>query len=424
MLIMRIAWRSFLRHRRRSIITATAISFGLALMLISFGIGNSAHNNMADMGIRLGAGHVIVQGKGFQAEQTLDYSVSEPDEILAQARKISGVVTAVPRVTAGGLISTGAASARVMVAGVDPALEPQASLIAAPERRVVGEYLRRTEDMPYASQPADIYVGVTLAETLALAVDDRVILTVSPRGDDRPRTAAFIVRGVFRTGIADLDNYSAQIPIDVAQKLFHLGTDVTQIAVLCDGLDRTAGAVDALRARLRGRADFDQLEIMPWQEALRELYEAIVLDDAGNYFMMAIIFVIVAIGIFNTVLMSVIERTREFGVMMAIGTSARQMFAIVMAEAFVLGVVSVAVGLALGLSVHYYFASHGLDLTALYGEDLEMAGIVFEGRIYSDLAASSVTLWALVVLAIVVLSAIYPALRATRLDPVEAMRHA
>jgi len=178
----------------------------------------------------------------------------------------------------------------------------------------------------------------------------------------------------------------------------------------------------ALAAALGATAPGATLEVLPWQRTLRELYEAIVLDDLGFFLMMAIIFVIVAIGIFNTVLMSVVERTRELGVMMAIGTSKRRLFAIVLAEAAVLAVVAAAVGVALGVGIHLYFLHHGLDISALFG-DMQVAGIVISGTMYSQLSAGDVVLWTAVVIAIVLVSALYPATRVTRLDPLEAMRH-
>jgi len=136
-----------------------------------------------------------------------------------------------------------------------------------------------------------------------------------------------------------------------------------------------------------------------------------------------VVFVIVAIGIFNTVLMSVVERTRELGVMMALGTGRRTVFAAVLVESLVLALVASAVGLAIGLSIHAWLYSHGLDMASLYGEDVEFAGIVFQGRIYSYLTVGAVVKWTAVVIGIVLASSVYPSYRATRLEPVEAMRH-
>ena len=420
MIAFRIAWRSFLRHRRRSIITSVAVSLGLAMMLIFVGMAKDGHDRMAEMGIRLGSGHVVVQGRGFQEEQTLDYLVADPARVMAAAAAIPGVERTARRVRTTGLVSTGAASKAVIVAGVDPDVEPLVSSIAS-KKLVAGEYLRKREELAFANAPADIYVGRKLMETLNLELEDRVVLTVSPLGAARPAAAAFTVRGVFHSGMGELDGFYVEIPIREAQKLLKLGDKVTQVAVMVDELEVTLDVSSALGAAL---ADDAELEVLPWQEALAELYEAIVLDDIGMYMMMAIIFIIVAIGIFNTVLMSVVERTREFGVMLAVGTSHRLLFKIVMAEALVLAVVASIIGLAVGLALHAWMASSGLDMAALYGEDFEFAGIVLEGRIYSSLSASVVSMWTLVVMGIVILSALYPALRATRLKPVEAMRHA
>jgi len=419
MLVLRIAWRSFVRHRRRSIITGAAIALGLAMLLAFLGLAQDAHRRMAELGIGLGGANVAVQGAGYQDELTLDHVVAEPQPIIALARRVPGVRAVVPRVRASGLISTGAASAGVAVAGVDPELEAAVSTIAGAGARVDGAYLRPRSAVEFAHQPADIYIGAQLARTLDLAVGDRVVLEASPRGGSHPSSAAFFVRGVFRTGLDELDGFYVEIPLADAQALYGLGEAVTQVAVFTRDLDDTAAVTQALVAATAGR---DDLEVLPWQRTLRELYEAIVLDDLGFYLMMAIIFVIVGIGIFNTVLMSVVERTRELGVMMAIGTSKRRLFLFVLAEAGILAVVAAGVGAAIGVGIHLYFHGHGLDMSALFG-DLQVAGIVVSGTMYSKLSVGDVVGWTAVVIGLVLLSALFPASRVARLEPLEAMRH-
>jgi ABC-type lipoprotein release transport system permease subunit len=420
MLTLRLAWRSFLRHRRRSAITSLALALGLAMMLVVVGIANGAHARMVELGVRMGAGHVIVEGRGYREERDLDHVIDRPGEVLAAARRIGGVRAAVPRVNASGLLRAGDSSVAVAFTGVDPSVEPAVSEVASNAHRVAGDYLRPRDRMPFANQPSDIYVGAQLAENLDLKVGDRVVLTASPRGGGAPASAAFLVRGVFRTGLAELDGFSVQIPIGDAQTLLGLGGSVTEIALMLDNPDDVDAVVSAMRAGIRGR---DELEVLPWQQALSELYESIVLDDAGMYLMMAVVFVIVGIGIFNTVLMSVVERTRELGVMMAIGTSARRLFGEVMAEAGVLAITGCAAGLALGLSIHAYLASTGLDVQQMFGNKMAIAGLLLEGRIYSRLSAGAVAGWTAVIAGIVLVSALYPAFRVAKLKPIEAMRH-
>ncbi len=420
MLTLMLAWRSFVRNKRRSIITAAAISLSLALMIVFVGLADDGHARMAEMGIRFGSGHVLIQGKGYQEQQTLDRLVTDPQRVVQLAKQIPEVKEAVVRVHASGLITAAERSSAVLLSGVDPTLEPLVSDIASEKKRVAGDYLRRRADMEFEKGPADIYLGVDLAETIGVGLGDRVVLTVSPVGESRPASAAFRVRGTFRSGLSDIDASYVEIPLGEAQKLLKLGTQASQVALLLDRLEDTEPVMLELQQSFAGQ---DALEILPWQIALRELYEAIVLDDLGMYLMMIIIFVIVGIGIFNTILMSVAERTRQFGVMMAVGTSKLRLLATIMAEAMVLALVSAVIGLALGLTGHALIAHYGIDIMALAGGEYEFAGIAFSGKIYSRLTLWVVTKWTLIVMAIVLTSAAYPALRATRLEPVEAMRH-
>lgn len=485
MLVLKIAWRSVIRHRRRSIITGSAITFGLVLTLFQLGVASDSHDRMAEMGIRMGSGHVLVQGDGFQAQQTLAYVVPNPQAIVTVARKIPGVKHVALRAHSSGLIRKGDLSSAVLVVGVDPELEPQSSdvpekmlkvgdlrltlrlpgnrrfrfalnlLLPIGKRRgpcvrgllgrgaKVGEsgpvalrfggaeltlalnakescYIRPLSALANRNYPADILIGAGLAKTLDVKIGEDLLLTVSPRGGGRAEGAKFIVSGIFRTGVNEVDSGMVYIPLKSAQKLLHLGRAVTQVAVLVDTLEQTAQVQRALSLAL---ANHKGLEILPWQVALKELYDAIVLDDGGMYVFLAIIFVVVVIGIFNTVLMSVLERTKEFGVMMALGTSGGRLFLIVACEAVLLGLVAAGVGLALGYALHSWVATVGIDISTLIGEDLEMAGISFSGRIYSKLPLAVALRWTFSVVVVVLLSALYPAYRATRLEPVEAMRH-
>ena len=389
-------------------------------MLMTIGTTTDGHRQMVDMGVRLGSGHVVVQAPKYQEEQTLDHLVNDPAGVAAAAKTLPHVKHVAQRIAVTGLISSGETSAGVMIAGVEPDVEPLVSDIASAKRRKRGGYLRTRAQMKFKNNPADVYLGEELAKTLDVNLGDRVVLTASAKGGGKPASAAFYVRGTFQTNVSDIDSFMVQIPIDEARALLKLGKAATQVALLLDNQDQTLATAAALKARIGN----DAIKVMPWQEALKELYDALVIDNGGGYVTMGIVFLIVCIGIFNTMLMSVMERTREFGVMMAIGTNQRRMFGIVVAEASVLGLVATLVGIGIGLGLHYWIASVGIDVAAMAGGKYEFAGIAFDGRMYSTLMTSEVIYAACGVFAMVVLSSIYPAWRATRLQPVEAMRHA
>ena len=192
MLNLLLGWRSFVRHRRRSLITTLAVSLSLAMMIVFVGLADDSHARMAEMGIRLGAGHVVVQPAGYQEDPSLDHLVEAPDEVIDEVKKQPGVVEATARLSASGLIQAGELSAAVVVNGVMPLVEPTLSTIASPDSRVSGDYLRRRQDMDFENMPADIYLGKALADHLEVAVGDRVVVTVSPRHGSQPASAAFL----------------------------------------------------------------------------------------------------------------------------------------------------------------------------------------------------------------------------------------
>jgi ABC-type lipoprotein release transport system permease subunit len=425
-LLLRLAWRSVWRHRRRSIITGAAISLGLAMMLIFVGIGDDGHARMAQSGVRLGAGHILVQGRGYQEQRTLDSLVPAPEKVISLAREIPSVAQVALRVQTSGLISAGDRSSSVHVSAVDPVVEARVSDFAAPKNRVAGEYLRPFDAATMTNRPAEMYLGQELAKTLEVELGDRVVLTMSPRGKERPVSAAFVVCGVFRTGVSELDGFYVEIALPVGQSLLGLGQAVTQVAILLRRLEDTTYATERLKQSLSVEPRVEvvrQLEVLPWTEALRELHEVIELDDASIYVMMYVIFFIVALGIFNAVLMSVMQRTKQFGVMMALGTSGARLFVLVLTEALILALVFSTLGLAIGLGLHAWVASTGIDLGALTGGDYQAAGVVINERIYSTLGVWTVAKWTLVVMGLVLAAAIYPAYRASKLQPVEAMNH-
>jgi lipoprotein-releasing system permease protein len=419
MLVLRLALRNSLRNRRRTLLAGIAICTSFALLIVFMGIGDGVHERMADIGVRMGLGDVIVEQQGYTDDPSLDRLIPEPApirEMLAHAR---GVVAVAPRLRADALVTSGATSVGVVLSGVDPGVESQVSKIDTPASMIAGSaILPRPTPRPLGELPPAV-IGAELASTLGVAVGDRITLTLRPVGGGDAHSGAYAVHGVFKTGVHDVDAFWVETTLADAQTLTRAGKGVTMLAAFLENVADSAAARERITATLTRRS----VEVLSWMEAAPDLYSVIAVDDGGMYVMMAIVFIVAAAGILNTLLMSVLERTREFGVMLALGTTPGRVLAIVLGEALVLGIAATAAGLALGLAGNHYFATTGIDLKALMGQNFEASGILMPSHFYAHLHLDKVAWSAGVILGLVMIGAAYPALRAARLEPVEAIRH-
>ncbi len=306
-----------------------------------------------------------------------------------------------------GLASTAENSAGVAIVGIDPAMERKVTTI---DRGIVkGQYLREGEVRP-------ILIGDRLAVNLKADVGDKVVL-LAQAADGSMGANLFRVAGIFRSGAPELDRGMAFILRQDAQALFSLQNRETEAVVLLNSSLAVPAAQQALQSKLAGK----NVEVLTWYQVEPFLLQFIQLDDAFFYIIVIIFFVVISIGILNTIMMSVFERVREFGVMMALGTKPRQIVKMVVEEAFVLALVGAVIGSAIGISASLYFAHHGMNLSA-WAEGAAALGMT-SSMVYTRLTAANVVISNLAVLAVVVLVGLYPAMHASRLRPVEAIRH-
>ncbi|HCF58289.1 MAG TPA: hypothetical protein DFS52_09895 [Myxococcales bacterium] len=406
MLILRMALRNLRRNLRRTLITGLAIGFGLALLVVSSGIADGVHAQMIRSGVSAMAGHLVVQGRGWQEQREPSIVVPQSPQVRAQLERLVPEATVVPRVFLQGLLTSPQGSAGVSLSAVVPELEARVEDLH--EKVVEGAYLD--------GNPQGLVLGQTLAETLAVGVGDKVVLMAQSKGDLESRLLR--VQGIFKAGIDEIDGFYGQIPVQTAQDLLGLGGEVTQLSVHL-GSDRDAGLVlETVRAALADR----RIEVLAWQEALPDLSQWIALDDAALYAFILAIALIVVIGITNTVSMSVFERIHELGVLLAVGMHPLRLALMVLAEALLLGGFAVAGGVAVGLLLNWPLEVWGLDYGAFTGGgSMEAAGVVFEMQQYSDLSLAKVALFAALTLAMTVLAAVYPAVKAARLRPIRCL---
>lgn len=421
-MILRIAFRNVLRQRRRTALTVVAIVASFALLIVLTGISDGAHEQIAEIGVRMGLGDVVVYAPGYRADPTLDETLKDSDAVVAAANGLGIPLDGVaPRLRTDGLTQAGSSGVGTAVWGVDPAVEGHLSKVGAPDSIVSGAALDASDATPPPGRPPPIVIGKEMARELGAQIGDRVTVTIQPaRGAAAQapamRTGAFLVKGIYASGVRDVDAHVVLVPLAVLQELAGVGHGVSMVAVLLRDTRRTPEAASLLAERLASTG----VQVLPWQKAAPELYATIVLDEAGMYLMMIVVYVVVAFGILNTILISVLERTREFGVLLAVGATPLHVVRIVMTEAALLGVGSVVIGLLFGLAGNYYLTTHGVSLDV---GTMEASGVLLPSHFYADLASDKVLVSGLLVFGLVVASALYPAIRAARLQPVEAMHH-
>ncbi|MBS2033023.1 MAG: ABC transporter permease [Deltaproteobacteria bacterium] len=407
--LVRLSWRNLGRNRRRTIITVAAISISLALLVVSSDMGDGFHQAMIAEGVSYQAGHVVVQAPDYQAHPEASKVVPDAPAVEATVARAVPGAKVVPRVFLQGLLSTPENSVGVQVTGVDPALE--ASVESLPGKIVKGSYLEPNDDR-------GIVFGTTLAETLGVGLGDKVVLMAQRGGEIQSRL--FRVKGLFRTGSQEIDGFYAQVPLAAAQAVLGVGQGVNQLSVHLQDEHRTPEATAQVKRALAGQ----RLEVLPWQAALPELHQFVVVDDGGLYAFVIIIAVIVALGILNTILMSVLERTHEFGVLLALGMTPWGLAGMVMAEAALLGLLAAALGGGLGALGSLPLDHYGIDYARMIGQGTEVGGVVMGStRVFGRLSVEKTVFFATVAWLITVSAAIYPTWKAARLRPVDAFRH-
>ncbi|HTT64812.1 MAG TPA: ABC transporter permease [Bryobacteraceae bacterium] len=407
MLFWQMAWRNVWRYRRRSLLTVLTISLGLAFNILMRGIGDGFHEQMVDNSVRAGIGHIEIHRAGYQRDPALLKTLPDLPLLERVAPATPHLIGCSFRVLGDGLASTAENSSGVRIIGIVPETERTVTTI---NRAVIaGQFLDEQMSRP-------VLIGERLAQSLGAGLHDKIVLVVQA-ADGSMGAQLFRVAGIFRSGSPDLDRGVVYLLRKDAQSLFSLGDGVTEAALLLDSSESVAAAQRYLASRLAGAP----VEILPWYVVEPFLRQFIQLDDAFFYIIVLILFFVISVGILNTVMMSVFERVREFGVMMALGAKPRQVVRLVIQESGALALLGVALGATLGSAATILIAYTGLDLSH-YAAGASALGITTT-VIRPELTSQNVIVSCLSVMLVVLLVALYPAIKAARLRPVEAIRH-
>lgn len=404
-MLPQLAWRNLWRNRRRTWLTASAIAFSAMLLVFMITLQLGAYDMMIGSTLQVYTGQMQVQRAGYLDKPQMRTSIPGARALAGELRQKTGIASMAVRANGFALASSGERSYGVPVVGVEPMHEPAVSTI--PRLVKQGRYLS-------ALDAPEVVAGTVLARNLRIEVGDELTLLGSGR-DGSVAAAVLPVVGVFESGVPELDRHLVQMPLGMFQDVFAMDTDAHAIVISGARLEDIPQRYALVQAHLpadRGLVLLDWDRLVP---GVRQLIQA---DTVQNWFTYIVLIVVVTFSILNTFLMSVLERTREFGLMLALGATPLRIGSLVVLESAMLTVLGLVIGVGAGAAISTYFYFQGFTFPGM-AEIYAQFGL--PGVITPKLSFEALTLGPAVIFVFTLAAALYPALRIRRLHPVEAM---
>jgi ABC-type lipoprotein release transport system permease subunit len=412
--LLRLAWRNLWYNPGRTLIAMAAIGLGYAMLLFVACLMAGLRQQMIESGTDLGLSHIEVHAPGYYPDRPIQQTLggrngTDVGTLIAAITADPRVLAASPRAYAYGLVSGTHQSVGAQLLGVVPDQEQKITVLQT--RMVRGSYLSERT-------PKGVVMGDDLATTLGVEVGSEMVL-LTPAADGSTGNDLYTLAGTFHTGLDTMDRGLLLMPLASLQELLRLPSGrIHEVGIRLHDITAATAAAAALEAQL---SEILPVRVMPWQELAPELADYVQFNRRVTFILFFIFFLLAAMGIVNTMLMAIIERTREFGMLMAVGMRPVQVVGLIVAEATTLAGASLLLGGALGSPLLWYLQAHGLNLGGSGGA-VSLAGVVVGPLWYGrqDFAAYTQAAFGLAVTALV--SALYPALRAARFRPAEALR--
>jgi len=403
--LWKLAIRDLGRNKRRSGLTLIAVALGLGLLVVTSGLTEGSVQGSIENNIRVQTGHVQVREESYDEDKVSmkwEDLLDDPQGVAAQAETLPNVRAATPVLWASGILATSEESAGVRVFGIDPLSEASATFR---EGTISGQFL--TSD-----DRSGILIGRRLAKSLELSAGDDINLLINT-SDEQPDEAIFTIRGVYDTSTPSFDESTVFLPLAKAQTFTRAGDRASAVLVLTDRQEDAEAVASALRA--------PGLKVLTWHDLNQVMLQAVETSMGIMYLMYLVVLAVVAVVIANTLLMSVFERTREMGILAALGMKGRQIMTMFVMEAATLGVIGIILGILLGSLGVYYLATEGWYI----GEELATAAtaeVAYGDTVYARFSISDTVALSIAELVITLVAALYPAWFAARMEPIDALR--
>jgi ABC-type lipoprotein release transport system permease subunit len=403
-LYLRIAWRNIWRHKRRTIIIVLAMSLTLSLMMWYDGLMNGFTDAIYGNAVKILGGNVQVHAEGYRAEANSNplFPLADPQAVIKAAEANPLTLAATQRIHTGGLVTSREGAFSVGIIGVEPEKEVKVNII--------GQNVKEGRNL--TSDDLDsVLIGKGLADAMGVKVGDRITM-VGRSQHEQMRQRTMTVIGIFDLGLADIEKQTVYISLGEAQALYEV-TGSTEMAIFLEKLGQESSVIDSMKPALPG------YEIESFEANYPDLASAINSKNGVMDIFSVIIIAIAGVGILNLLLMAVYERTREIGVLGAMGLKPRQISLLFVLEGIMIGLVGVAAGIVLGLALNGYLMKVGLDFGNMTQAASYMA--LIKSRAYPTWGIEKLPLRVSMILIISALAALIPAAEAGRREPAEAL---
>ena len=411
MLVTKLALRNILRNRRRSILTILSMGSGYLLLSFMLAMSEGSYNNIIELFTRDHTGHVQIHQGNYLQRPSLYKTIDNVDSLITDLKTNEMVTAIAPRIYGPSLAYGKEKTFPANVIGIDPLLEAETTYLKDKVKQ--GSYLINgmTSNGYFPAM-----IGKALATNLHLTIGDELIL-ISQGIDGSIANDVYEVVAIVGSS-ESYERMNIYLSLDAIRQFLSMGNQVHELAISLTHQNdaRSFASQQAIEWSQNDDAK-SELSIDPWQVVEYAFFNSMQADKQGNYISMGILIFIVSIGVLNTVLMGILERTREFGVLKAIGTRPLAVFRLIMLESFFLAIASCLIGFIFALPTNYWLTHVGIT----FPEPIDMGGILFETML-GEITLFSMGLPALVVIGSTLLVSLIPGIRAARISPLQALQ--
>ena len=404
MTYIKLAWRNLWRNKKRTLIAAASVFFAVLLSLLMRSMQTGYYDYMINASVRMYTGYIQIHGKDYWEKKSLDESMMLDKDQLTELKNIKGITLTVPRFETYSLISHGNKTKVVQVTGINPQLENE--LTDLKKKVVSGEYL--------SDSSKGIILAQGLAEILKVGVGDSVV--IYGQGYHGVTAAAQIpIIGIVKFTLPELNKTFTYLSLPYAQWLFSAPGRLTSLSVMINNPKE----IDDIKSEIK-KIFNTKYEVMDWAELSPELVQSIQIDNASGIIMLGILYIVIAFGIFGTIMMMTAERVKEFGILISVGMKKWKLGLVTLFETLFVSFLGVITGAVVSIPILLYFKANPIPLTGEYAEAILAFGFepILPFAVYPGMFFAQI--WT--VLAIAIVSAIYPIWFIRKLQPVEALR--